>query len=231
MPPTMARMPSRKLLAPPKQEGRLAICDQLPEHLEGELSPAEWAAVLAVLNSEWAWTSVSTLTGELGHDQAVVDELVSRQVLAPFDLSRERVPKTQSKMPPPIGACVSLTELWSFRLRVEVVEVGSADRPRFAQWCYTEDGERTRDEGLPPLIDQGHGGCRLKLPEAVPDPTPEPIDLLIEQEEPTVLIDPWSDKPIALLGQETIPIDERVGKPRKKVSKKKAKKRRKSRVR
>jgi hypothetical protein len=181
-----------------------------------DLSDAEFAVIRTLTESDWPWAAISTLV-TFGHDPEMIAAMVERKILQPWDLTHEQ---SDGKAPAPVGDCVSLTPLWADRLQLEIVEYGPVDRPRWGAWQFDEDGERVRDANMPPLICPQYES-RIRYPERIPDPKPGPA------EEVEVMLDGYTEEPVILLGM-TVPIDERVGKPRTKVSKKKRAKRRKS---
>jgi hypothetical protein len=204
-----------------------------------------WLEVLdAIAAAPWAWSPVTRLADRLAGlglaPGPVLAALEAAGWVEPWDLPSEAEPvpaavvvtgKRRRSRPPPAGLCLTLTGWAAQALKVEIVEQGANDRPRWGR-TVAEDPEDFAWSPLPSWIDlpvPGPAVCqRVEMPfrlpyDTIPCPGPGPLEelLMVEERCPETgepLKDPDTGKtvrtPVMLFGR-TIPRAKRKGKGKK----------------
>ncbi len=139
------------------------------------LSEPEVALLDAITRGRWAWASQIYLVAS-GHEPSTMASLVRRGWLVLWTTPDDPACNT-SRRTCPCGLVVTLTPWAAEEQSVEIIEEGTAERPRWTRIRYDERGKRT-EKGKPPIHAFAY---ELRLPETIPDPTPGP-EFMVDEE-------------------------------------------------
>jgi hypothetical protein len=123
-----------------------------------DLAPAEVAVLDAIVSGSWAWVAQIWLV-VTGHEPSAIASVISKGLVVPWDTPEDSASElARLRCPPPCGLVLTLTP-WGAELKgVEIVEVGPAERPK---WAKKQVEVRRR----PIQIDKFT--CMLRLPREV----------------------------------------------------------------